>query len=92
MMDGPKRGLMLWSFLALILVFILVTCVACWGDPSFEMIFENQSQDKLTIYVNNREVGDVNLGEQIETWFPITITKFQIVAKNPDGELSSLKH
>ena len=87
-MHSQRRGIVLLLNLVLMLILILAASTACWGDPSFEIIFENQSQDKLTIYVNNHEVGNVNPGEQItDSRFPITITKFQIEAKNPQGEV-----
>lgn len=82
------RGVVLWFSLILILIVILVASVACWGDPSFKIIFENQSEHDLTIYVNDYKVGDVSPGEQITaTGLSFTITIFHIEAKNPQGEI-----
>ena len=82
-----RRGVVLWLGLSLMLVSILAASTACWGDPSFKLILENRSEYNLTIYVNDYKVGNVSPSEQITDRIPITITKFHIEAKNPQGEI-----
>ena len=82
-----RRNSFAWFSLILMLVVILTASVACWGDPSFKLILENRSEYDLTIYVNDNKVGNVSPGEQITDRIPITITKFHIEAKNPQGEI-----
>ena len=68
-------------------LFILMASVSCWGDPSFKIIFENQSEYDLTVFVNGYKVGNVSPGKQLTDTDPLTTTKFQIEAKTPQGEV-----
>jgi hypothetical protein len=75
-------------FLNIVLLSIIsIVCVSCWGEPSFKIIFDNQSASNLTIYLNEIKVGNVGPGEQTTaSGIPMTITKFHIEAQNPQGE------
>jgi len=83
---SQRRGIVILLGLVLMLILILAASTACWGDPSFKLILENRSEYDLTIYVNDNEVGNVRSGEQITDRIPITITKFHIEARNPQGD------
>jgi len=66
----------------------LVLSTSCWGEPSFKIIFENQTEYDLTVYVNDYKVGNVNPGEQIiDTGLSFTTTKFHVEANSPRGEI-----
>jgi len=76
--------------LSLILILILGTLsfsfTACWGSPTFKIIFENQSEHDLTIYINDNKVGNVIPTEQITaTGIPWDTGKYRIKAVNTQG-------
>jgi hypothetical protein len=60
-------------------------------DPSYKVIFENQSKDTLTVYLNDYKLGKFSPGGQITDTLPITLTTLLIEAKNPEGETTFSK-
>ncbi len=58
-----------------------------WVTLFFKLILENQTACELTIYVNDHKVGNVSPGERMMDDIPITITKFHIEGRNPQGEI-----
>jgi hypothetical protein len=78
-------GLLIFIFL---ISGLMVLSTACWGDPTFKIIFENRIDNTLIIYVNDRKVGSVNNNEAIvDDGIPMTLTKFRVEAKNLQDEI-----
>ncbi len=74
--------------LTLLLSLTLFASFGCWGDPTFEIIFENQFANNVTVYVNDYKVGSVSPGEQlIDRGVPWNTGKYRIEAKTPQGEI-----
>ncbi len=76
----------------------LVTCVlilstmliviGCTCGNLFDMVIENHTDQILTIYSGEREIGDVEPGEQIVVKdLVVDFGKYLIIAKNTQGEV-----
>ena len=48
-----------------ILLLSLSLFSGCLGSPEFQIIFENRTQEVLTIYIDDYEVGEVDPGDYI---------------------------
>lgn len=87
-MYSRRKGFAFWLCMTLMLVFVLVASVACWGSPTFKLIVENQTEYDLNIYVNGVDIGKVSPEAQIiKTGIPWDIGRYHIEAKNTEGEI-----
>ena len=71
----------------ILLCILIMLFVGCWGSHTFEIIFENQTEQKLTIYLETKRVGNIESGKQITqpdvSW---DYGKYLVIAKNEKGE------
>lgn len=65
----------------------IASCSGCLGSPYFQIIFENRTQQTVTIYVGDYEVGNVNPEEQItRDHTPWDDNSYPVTAVNLQGE------
>ena len=87
-MNKQQRGVIFIRLgLMLIIIAILVSSIACWGSPLFDLIIENQTTQVLTVDVNYQRVGEVGPGEQITEEDIPWHGEHIVEAKNSQGEV-----
>lgn len=72
----------------LILLSILAVSNACWGQPLFDLIINNNTNQTLQVSVNGYKLGNVKPGEQITREnTPRDIGEYRIEARNTQGKI-----
>ena len=84
-MNYKIRNIIITSVSILILIVILNGCIQ--GTPEITLLIENQSNDILTIYIDNALIGKVNPTEIIRHISSLATDKWLIQAKNAQGEI-----
>ncbi len=73
--------------LSLITTLLPWSSLACSGETSYKINFENQSEYELTVFINNYKLGNVLPGKQItDSGIPMNLVRLNIEARTLKGE------
>jgi len=94
MESNPQRGVTMKSKLfrarfifALIIISLLIISSLAGCEPMFKIKVENQTDQELTVYINDRFIGQVIPSETIEGETMLTRETITFTAKNNEGEI-----
>ena len=81
-----KRNYLLINIGVLLLSFALFSFSACIGEPIAPIRVQNDTEETLSIFINNDRVGNVTPGEEIKNKRISIIARYVIEARNSHGQ------